>query len=79
VPCANVHTNYCRRLGVAVNADAAGWLTAFAFRRGGGRVPGRGSVARAAPAGQRRAPALLRPAHRGAAGNRVRVRQPARA
>jgi hypothetical protein len=40
-------------------------------------VQGRAGVARAAPAGGRRAPAVLRPAHGGAAGGRVRVPQPA--
>uniref|UniRef100_A0A453JRC3 Uncharacterized protein n=1 Tax=Aegilops tauschii subsp. strangulata TaxID=200361 RepID=A0A453JRC3_AEGTS len=44
--------------------------------RGGGRVQGPGGVAGAAPAGGRRAPALLRPAHGGAPGDRVRVREP---
>jgi hypothetical protein len=46
-------------------------------RRGDRRVQGRAGVGRAAPAGGRRAPAVLRPADRGAPGDRVRVRQPA--
>jgi hypothetical protein len=46
-------------------------------RCGDRRVPGRPGVARAAPAGGRRAPAVLRPAHGGASGDRVRVHQPA--
>ena len=40
-------------------------------------MPGRGGVAGAAPAGGRRAPALLRPPDGGAPGDRVRVRRPA--